>query len=112
MAVLFLRYQSHLLIFIIKHQFLILSNIQNYNYSTSLRENSDLDILSRNILYISESLMKVIYNLEGKDFLSDETEAVNKFFLSQIQEFMTQNSRFPTHITRGSTTLKQLEEVN
>lgn len=65
--------------------------------------------LRRNILILSEALVKVIYTFHEKNinFFIDNDSIVNESFLEQIKGFLSKNPRSPQHIQRDSPISKE-----
>ena len=70
------------------------SRYQKYSVFDTALDNDDL---RRNILIISEALVKVIYTFHEKNinFFIDNDSIVSENFLEQIKGFLSKNPRSP-----------------
>ncbi len=71
------------------------------------------DDLKRNILIISEALVKVIYTFHEKNinFFIDNDALVNENFINQIKGFLSHNPRAPHLIQRDSPVSKEFHKL-
>jgi hypothetical protein len=69
--------------------------------------------LKRNILIISEALVKIVYAFSDKNlnFFIDNESIVNNDFLEQIKGFLAKNPRSPLKIQRDSPISKEFHKL-
>jgi hypothetical protein len=69
--------------------------------------------MKRNILILSEALVKIIYTFNdmNMNFFIDNESIVNNTFIDQIKSFLSKNPRAPHIIQRDSPFSKELYKL-